>query len=144
MFISRLSCPEKGLLVDSVTAADSCQVSDRYPPARKSTTRVLTRDIFQPRLWQPKYFWQVVGTNRSPKKKIDGYFWHDVVTSFRHISGFQKRALRTFVLVIWLCEKVWLKVKKKKKKKHRKWSKLKKNTKKPETFTLHHLCANGL
>lgn len=144
MFISRLSCPEKGLLVDSVTAADSCQVSDRYPPARKSTTRVLTRDIFQPRLWQPKYFWQVVETNRSPKKKKDGYFWHDVVTSFRHISGFQKRALRTFVLVIWLCEKVWLKVKKKKKKKHRKWSKLKKNTKKPETFTLHHLCANGL
>lgn len=144
MFISRLSCPEKGLLVDSVTAADSCQVSDRYPPVRKSTKRVLTRDIFTRVCGSQNIFDKLSEQTAAQRKKIDGYFWHDVVTSFRHISGFQKRALRTFVLVIWLCEKVWLKVKKKKKKKHRKWSKLKKNTKKPETFTLHHLCANGL
>lgn len=37
------------------------------------------------------------------------------MTSFQHITGFQKRALRTFTLVIWLCEKVWLKMKKTKK-----------------------------
>lgn len=144
MFISRLSCPEKGLLVDSVTAADSCQVSDRYPPARKSTTRVLTRDIFQPRLWQPKYFWQVVGTNRSPKKKNRRVFltWRgDKFPTYQWFPETRLANIRTGDLVMW---KVWLKVKKKKKKKHRKWSKLKKNTKKPETFTLHHLCANGL
>ena len=37
--------------------------------AQKSTTRVLTRDIFQLRLWQPKYFLTSCRNKLQPKKK---------------------------------------------------------------------------
>ena len=36
----------EGVAGGGMTAADSCQASDRHPRARKTTTRVLTRDIF--------------------------------------------------------------------------------------------------
>ena len=98
----------EGVAGGGMTAADSCQASDRHPRARKTTTRVLTRDIFFScdRGIQNWTFLTSCRKKQKPKKKKkkNGYFWHDVVTSLRHITGFPETCLaniHTGDLLMW-------------------------------------------